>query len=185
VYYVKSLSTGQFSPPRPLPKGFTFLEITLVIAIMGILLALSYPSLMNSLHTRSLESTAREIASDLQWAKLQAVKTKINHRLRFEQLASGAWTTSLELERETQPSTWEMMPKYVRRVISTNFNVTVSLPGNCVVYSSLGLVDNFSTLMNTVTVQSDKLKQQEQMDVREILVYAGGTVQYLRSRSAT
>ncbi len=178
---MRSLSAGKFSPPRPLPKGFTFLEIMLVIAIIGIIVALSYPSLMNSLHTRSLESTAREIASDLQWAKLQAVKTKLNHRLRFEQLASGAWTMSLE--RETQPSTWEMMPKYVRRVISTNFNVTVSLPDNCVVYSSLGLVDNFSTLMNTVTVQSDKLKQQEQMDVREILIFAGGTVQYLRLRS--
>jgi hypothetical protein len=150
----------------------------LVIAIIGIIVALSYPSLMNSIHTRSLESAARDIASDLQWAKLQAVKTKINHRLRFEQLASGAWAMSLE--RERQPSTWEMMPKYVKRVISTNFNVTVSLPDNCVVYSSLGLVDNFSTLMNTVTLQSDKLKQQEQMDVREILIFAGGSVQYLR-----
>ena len=178
---MRSLSAGKFSPPRFLPKGFTFLEIMLVIALIGIIVALSYPSLMNSLHTRSLESTARDIASDLQWAKLQAVKTKLNHRLRFEQLASGAWTMSLE--RETQPSTWEMMPKYVKRVISTNFNVTVSLPDNCVVYSSLGLVDNFSTLMNTVTVQSDKLKQQEQMDVREILIFAGGAVQYSRLKS--
>lgn len=178
---MKLLSAGKFSPPRPLPKGFTFLEIMVVIAIIGILVGLSYPSLMNSMHTRALESTARDIASDLQWAKLQAVKTKLSHRLRFELLASGAWT--MNLERETQPSTWEMIPKYVRRVISTNFNVAVSLPDNCVVYSSLGLVDNFSTLMNTVTVQSDKLKQHEQMDVREILIFAGGTVQYLRLRS--
>jgi prepilin-type N-terminal cleavage/methylation domain-containing protein len=169
-------------PFRRPPRGFTLLEILVVIAIIGILLALSYPNLMNSMHTRNMENAARTVATDLQWAKYQAVKTKMNHRLRFEQQGDGIWI--MILERESQPAVWQDMPGYVKRAISANFNVTISLPDDSVVYNPLGLVENYSSALNLVTLQSDKLKDQEQPDVREIRVFVGGTVQYLRTTSA-
>jgi type II secretion system protein H len=168
-------------PFARLSPGFTLLEVLVVIAIIGIFLALSYPSLMNSIHTRSLENAARTITTDLQWAKHQAVKTKMNHRLRFEQQADGVWIMSLE--RESMPAVWYEMPGYVKRAISSNFNITVSLPDNSVVYNPLGLVENYSSALNLVSLQSDKLKDQEQPDVREIRIFIGGTVQYLRTAS--
>ena len=173
---------GNSIPPQPPGRrGFTLFEVIIVIAIIGILLALGYPSLLNTLHTRSLEAAARTIATDLQWAKNQAVKTKLFHRLRFEQQADGVWVSLLE--REVQPGLWQEMPGYVKRTISTNLNVTVSLPVEGVVYNPLGLVENYASDQNTVTLQSDKLKNQEQPDVRLIQVFAGGTVQYLRTTS--
>ncbi len=160
--------------------GFTLLEVIIVIGILGILLALSYPSILNSMHTRALEGAARTITTNLQWAKYQAVKTKMMHRLRFAQ-QDGVWTSFLE--REVQPDVWQDMPGYVKRSISTSFNITVSLPTEGVVYNSLGLVENYTADQNTIILQSDKLKNQEQPDVRQIQVFAGGTVQYLRTSS--
>ena len=167
-------------PNSRLSRGFTLLEMLIVIGILGILLALSYPSILNSMHTRALEGTARTITTDLQWAKNLAVKTKVMHRLRFAQ-QDGVWISYLE--REVQPDVWQDIPGYVKRSISTNFNVTLSLPTEGVIYDSLGLVYNYSANQNSIILQSDKLKNQEQPDVRQIQVFAGGTVEYLRTSS--
>lgn len=172
--------SGPFGKMRP---GFTFFEIIVVIGIIGIIMAVTVPNFLSSLHTRAMESSARIVQSNLQWAKLQAVKTKLNHRVRFEQQTDGAWI--LSLERERTPDVWILMPGFVKRELSTKVNITVGLPENTVVYSALGLVENFSSLMNTVTLQSDRLKAESQPDVREIRVYAGGSIEYRRTTSGT
>jgi len=176
-------SARRMGPLRRMRPGFTFFEIIVVIGIIGILMAVTVPSFLNSLHTRSMESSARVIQGTLQWAKLQAVKTKLNHRVRFEQQADGVWI--LALERERAPDDWILMPGFVKRGLSTEVNITVGLPDNAVVYSALGMVENFSSLMNTVTLQSDKLRAEAQPDVREIRVYAGGAIEYHRTSSGT
>jgi len=177
---VKFLSPSRILPSGRAGRGFTLLEVLVVIAIIGILLGLSYPSIVNSMRVRSLENAARTIATDLQWAKLQAVKTKMNHRLRFA-LQSGVWF--MTLERETQSTVWNLMPGYTTRSISSDINVAVALPNDGVIYNPLGLVDNFNAALNNVTLQSDRLKNQGQADVRMILIFAGGTVQYVRTAS--
>lgn len=163
--------------------GFTLFEVIVVIGIIAILMAATLPSFLNSLHTRSIESAARSIQSNLQWAKIQAVKTKLNHRLRFEQQADGMWI--MAIERETAPDAWVLMPGFVKKGLSTRLNITVGLPENAVIYSSLGMVENFSGMMNTITLQSDKLRAEAQPDVREIRVFVGGAIQYYRTSSAT
>ena len=70
---------------RPSARGFTLIEILVVVGIMGIFLIVSYPSILNVMAVRNLDNTTREIQTYLQQAKLQAVSTKIVHRVRFHQ----------------------------------------------------------------------------------------------------
>jgi len=167
-------------------KGYTFIEILVVIGILGLILAALYPSIMNTLETRGLENKARDILTTMQQAKFQAVKTKLNHRVGF--LYDGQeWCYFIE--REDTPGTWNTMPGFIRKEIPKKFNTlinypdVVGTPDKGVVFSPIGFVTNFDTTQNTLNLQSDKLKGYGQPDLRVITVYAGGSIHYLKTGS--
>jgi prepilin-type N-terminal cleavage/methylation domain-containing protein len=167
-------------------KGYTFIEVLVVIGIIGLILAALYPSIMNTLETRGLENSARGILTTLHQAKFQAVKTKLNHRVGF--LYDGdVWCYFIE--REETPGTWNTMPGFIRKEIPTKFNSlinypdVVGTPDKGIVFSPIGFVTNFDTNQNTLNLQSDKLKGYDQPDLRVITVYAGGSIHYLKTGS--
>lgn len=158
-------------------KGFTFLEILLVVGIIGILLLVSYPSIQNTLKTRQLENTAREILTTLHTAKFQAVKQKLNYRVRFDN-SSGIW--AYFLEREVEAETWSAVPGIIRKTIPGSYVVTLNIPNQMVVYSPLGMVLNYSPTRRTISLQDPNLSQASQTNTRTINIFAGGSVQYVK-----
>ena len=161
-------------------KGFTLFEILASIAIIGIMALIFYPNIIGTLETRKLESSAREILTNLQRAKFQAVRTKLNHRVRF--MAPGeAWF--FVIEREDNPADWNTMPGFIRKSIPSQLFVNVDFPNQAVEFSPLGLVSNFSSLQNSITLQSLKLTTYGQSDQRIVSVLAGGSIQYTKTES--
>ena len=175
--------------PRQSPRsgGFTFIEMVIVVAIMGALALAIYPAINNTLRTRTFENVAKNILTTLQRAKLMAVRTKVSHRVRFYQ-TTGVW--SYLIEEQTSPTTWVRVPGLFQKEIPSDFTTTVSLPtagtlpGSVVTFSSLGYISDFTVNQNTVTMQSEKLKIGGQDDERVVSVYAGGSVLYAKDRSS-
>jgi type II secretory pathway pseudopilin PulG len=167
-------------------RGYTFIEILVVIGTLAMILAAFYPGIMNMLETRGIENSARDIQTTMQRAKFQAVKTKLNHRVGFYNDGT-AWFYFIE--REDSPGTWNLMQGFVRKeipeklIVSLNFPVVTGVPSNGVIFSPLGFITNFDTNLNSVTLQSDKLRKQGQPDLRVIAVFAGGSVHYLKTGS--
>lgn len=56
-------------------RGFTLIELIVVIAVVAILLGLGVPSFREQLARRALEGAATELSSDLQYARSQAVSS--------------------------------------------------------------------------------------------------------------
>ncbi len=166
--------------------GFTFIEAMVVVAIMGILLVMAYPNIKNSLETRALENNAREVLSSLQQAKFMAVKLKLFHRLRFDN-SEGYWM--YYLERETDPGTWEEVPKFFRKTISQKYTVSVNFLNQMVVFTPLGTVEYYnerylvndpSVTLQNISIQDPNLLRHGQPSTRRISVFAGGSVQYVK-----
>lgn len=78
----RKASVWQNRDPYHSQKGFTLAEVMIVVAIIGILSAIALPAVINWLPNMRLQSAARDFHSDLQLAKLQAIKT--NRNVLFE-----------------------------------------------------------------------------------------------------
>lgn len=159
-------------------KGFTLIEILVVVGVLGILMLAAYPSVQNTLDKRSLESTARDILTTFQGAKFQAVNKKILHRVRFINTA-GVW--SFQVEQEVSAGTWNMLPNYVPKIISPKFTVTISLPDSqTVVFSPAGYIANYDNTLHTVSLIYPKLVASGEPGQRLLTIYQGGSIEYTK-----
>lgn len=64
-------------------KGFSMVEMLVVMAIIGIVMAISIPAYLSYLPRIRLKAAAREITSDMQYAKVQAIKTNTTTAVLF------------------------------------------------------------------------------------------------------
>jgi len=164
--------------------GYSLIELLVAIALIGMIAMVVAPEVLNTLEVRELENSARQIQSALEQARLQAVRTKLNHRVRFDN-TNSVW--EYLIEREPTPGNWEQMPGFLQHTIHESYNVTLNLPAAdlAVVFSPLGFVDNFDINNNSIVLQSDKLNRYSQDDERGIMVFRGGSIRFTRSNSET
>jgi prepilin-type N-terminal cleavage/methylation domain-containing protein len=161
-------------------RGMSVVEVLIVVALIAVMALAFFPNIRNTMETRDFENAARDIQTTIQRARMEAVKTKLNHRVKFVE-GTGGWEFSIE--KEETSGTWILMPGFVKKIIPSRFNVTVNFPGEIVVFSPLGFIQNYSSAQNSITIQSPKLDSENQPDQRTVFVFAGGSTRYLSSES--
>lgn len=162
-------------------RGFTMIEVLVVVAIMALMMVLMFPSIMNSLETRNLDNSARDVQTTLQQARYRAVTDKIHFRVRFAQ-QDGLWR--LFLESQDAAGNWTAVPGFLEKTISPRFVVTLMLPASqAVEFSPVGVVEGYDSTHNYLTLQSLKLQGKRQPDLRVLTVFGGGTIRYVRKTS--
>jgi prepilin-type N-terminal cleavage/methylation domain-containing protein len=159
-------------------RGYTMIEVLVVVAILGVFLVVSFPNIKSSLEVRNLDNQARSILGTFQQAKFQAVRHKLNFRVRFDN-SLGYWT--YYLEEEVSYLVWQAVPGTGRKSIPQKFTTTVSLPSNVIEFSPLGMANNYSTTQHDVTLQSQNLFRQGKPSRRIINVFAGGSIQFIKA----
>ena len=64
-------------------KGFTLIEITVVLVILSFLAMMAYPSYRGLIRTHRVEAEAVELQADLMWAKAEATKLHKGLEVKF------------------------------------------------------------------------------------------------------
>jgi type IV fimbrial biogenesis protein FimT len=64
-------------------KGFTTLEIVIVVAILGIVGAIAIPNMIGQMEKYRLKGAARRVMGDLMWARMEAVSQKNEFKVFF------------------------------------------------------------------------------------------------------
>ena len=62
---------------RRASEGFTLLESIVMLALLGLLVVMGFPALLNTIHRAKVETTVREAAMELRAARLEAVKRSV------------------------------------------------------------------------------------------------------------
>jgi prepilin-type N-terminal cleavage/methylation domain-containing protein len=171
---------------RPAAGGFTLLEILVVLGIMGIFMVVSYPSILNTMAVRNLENTTRQIQTYLQQTKLQAVSTRIVHRVRFFRVDASYW--AYDMERLQANGTWIKAQGAPRKTIPNRVNVTITFPAagadHVAVFSPMGTFPQFAINQNSITLQNPNLDRPGQMDERVLSIFMGGSIHYSKRKSS-
>ena len=64
-------------------KGFTIVEVLIVIAVIGVLAAFAIPNFLNWLPKMRVNSAARNLVSEMQLTRMQAVSERNNYVITF------------------------------------------------------------------------------------------------------
>ncbi|MFZ5943369.1 MAG: pilus assembly FimT family protein [Bacillota bacterium] len=122
-------------------KGFTIIELVLVVVILGILATLVYPSASDIISSQRLQSTAKEILSDLRIAQQLAISKENNTRIIFNNSSS------------TPPNTY-----FVKNVTANETIKEATLPPGITINTSKIIDFNIvgTTQNDTITLKNTK-----------------------------
>ena len=77
-------------------SGFTLMELIVAIAIASTVMGVAIPSFLSWLPTLRLSSAARQVATDLQVARMKAISQNVKFRISFVGSVPGASTYLLQ-----------------------------------------------------------------------------------------
>jgi general secretion pathway protein H len=81
---VKRPAGGAFRPAQGRGRGFTMLEILVVLTLIGLIAAVTIPTFSGGVSTTALKSAAREIAAGLRLARGQAIAQRTEATLELD-----------------------------------------------------------------------------------------------------
>jgi type II secretion system protein H len=96
------------APDKPHRDGYTLIEVVVVLAIFGIMLAVAVPSMTQGNSWRRLDGDGQDLASRAQMARQMAVLKRTPYRLTLDRLAR-----TYTFERQVNSSTWVPDPNRV------------------------------------------------------------------------
>ena len=83
---------------RRIVRGFTFIEIILVVLVLGILAGLSIPNFSHTYQRLQLRKTAEDLAYLMRYAQSRAITTNFLLRLEFDSQYTSYWLSEKEIE---------------------------------------------------------------------------------------
>lgn len=65
-------------------KGFSLIELMVVVAIVGIIASMAVPAFMDMLERNRLKGAVQSLQDDLQWMRIQSIKQNCNLQASFD-----------------------------------------------------------------------------------------------------
>ncbi|MFO0903634.1 MAG: prepilin-type N-terminal cleavage/methylation domain-containing protein [Pirellulales bacterium] len=95
-------------------RGFTLLELMLVLALMVVIAAIAWPSIKGTFASQRLRKAAEQLRAELGKTRVRAMRTGTIQTFRFQvgmgNFSSETWTASVEDVNASNATSFEAMP---------------------------------------------------------------------------
>lgn len=135
---------------KPRPKGFSLIEVLVVVAIIGILAGLSGMALMKWIPQANLKRAARTIVSMCQDARVEAIKR--NQRINFN-CDNATFTCTVSFTNGTAMRQFDLSTVGSGVRLTDSFNTTFTSRGRAVTAGIIPITNNAASTLS-VTVRT-------------------------------
>jgi prepilin-type N-terminal cleavage/methylation domain-containing protein len=129
------------------PKGFALTELIVVIALIGIMLAIVSLNFSTWQKKSNIEDQAKEMMADLNGQRLQAMQTKTSRMAVFNAnplyVAYRSYTGAEQLNPTPTTGT-ETFRKYLKYPVYSDPALTVPWPPNFLLFDATGILNSQS-----------------------------------------
>jgi len=138
-------------------KGFTLVELMIVIAILGIISAISAPNIVRGLPKYRLNRAARDITSNIRQARSNAIKTSSFVTIQFD-LDKQRYSINGEWYPEADPNTNNALSEYYGSGLSFgagnsgDADAPCSFINNRIVFNSRGINQRIGGTLNNGSI---------------------------------
>lgn len=131
-------------------RGFSIVEMTVVVAILGLMVGVGFPAMQEWLDTYRCRGAASEIASAIQLQRMRAVSQNSEFSIAFD-AANGTYTLY-----EGDPSTGTMLDAVPRSLpfgVAFSGNAdAIDIPSDEIIFNPDGSMNDASASTDTVWV---------------------------------
>jgi type IV fimbrial biogenesis protein FimT len=152
-------------------KGFTMIELMIVVAILAIIASIAFPSYRTYIENSRIRNAAESIQNGVQKARTAAVQN--NARVSFTLGANSAWTIGCTTATALCPA--EIEKHVVGATMATVTTTKTPAAATQIFFTNLGTRDATAGQLTQITIDNTKLATADSRELN-VTIGAGGNV---------